>query len=121
MISGTKGIFRDYPPRLFIDGHGGRVLPTQGEEWMPLEPYKAAYEDPLWKDLGEIARQGGGHGGMDFIMNYRLVQTLREGLPPDSDVYDAADWSAPGPLSELSVSRQSEPVEFPDFRMNQSI
>jgi predicted dehydrogenase len=127
MISGTKGIFRDYPPRLFIDGH------SQGEEWLPLEPYKAAaedaeeyfryfrYEDPLWKDLGEIARQGGGHGGMDFIMNYRLVQTLRQGLPPDSDVYDAADWSAPGPLSELSISRQSQPVQFPDFRMNQSI
>jgi predicted dehydrogenase len=110
LISGTKGIFRDYPPRLFIDGH------SQGEEWLLLEPYQAVYEDQLWKDLGQLARQGGGHGGMDFIMNFRLIQTMLQGLPPDSDVYDAADWSAPGPLSELSVSRKSSPVNFPNFR-----
>jgi hypothetical protein len=55
---------------------------------------------------------------MDFIMNYRLVQLMREGLMPDSDVYDAADWSAPGPLSEQSVALRSAPVDFPDFRRN---
>ncbi len=110
LISGTRGIFRDYPPRLFLEGVG------VGEEWLPLEEYKQRWEDPLWTNLGDLARKRGGHGGMDFLMNYRLIQTLREGLPPDSDVYDAADWSAPGPLSEVSVARRSAAVDFPDFR-----
>jgi len=110
LVSGTKGTFRDYPPRLYLDGVG------KEEEWLDIEPYRQEWEDPLWREVGEIARQRGGHGGMDYLMNYRLVQTLREGLPPDSDVYDAAEWSAPGPLSEASVANRSIPVDFPDFR-----
>ena len=48
-------------------------------------------------------------------MNWRLIECLREGLVPDMDVYDAASWSAPGPLSEQSVASRSAPVSFPDF------
>jgi hypothetical protein len=110
LISGTRGTFRDYPPRIFLDGY------NQEESWMDMDAFQQEWEDPLWTEFGEKARQLGGHGGMDFIMNYRLVQTLRDGLPPDSDVYEAVEWSAPGPLSEISVARHSEPVDFPDFR-----
>ena len=63
----------------------------------------------------DCARKKGGHGGMDFIMAYRLVQTMHEGLMPDYDVYDAAAWSAPFPLSEMSVAKGGAPVKFPDF------
>ena len=110
LVSGTRGTFRDYPPRLYLDGV------SKHEEWMSLDEYRAQWEDPLWKTFGEQARKQGGHGGMDFIMNYRLTQIVREGLVPDSDVYDAADWSAPGPLSDLSIARRSAPVDFPNFR-----
>ena len=65
--------------------------------------------------MGEIARKRGGHGGMDFLMNWRLIQCFHEGIPPDMDVYDAAAWSAPGPLSEQSVAKGSAPIRFPDF------
>lgn len=109
-ISGTRGIFKDYPPRLYIEGE------SSGEEWLPLDDYRAQWEDPLWTNLGELARKRGGHGGMDFLMNYRLLQVLQQGLPPDSDVYEAVEWSVPGPLSELSVARGSAPVAFPNFR-----
>ncbi|MBV9852695.1 MAG: Gfo/Idh/MocA family oxidoreductase [Armatimonadetes bacterium] len=107
LLQGTKGAFRDYPPGVFFDGQTEHV-------WQPLNTVKE-YEDPLWRDTGAAARAAGGHGGMDFLMIYRLIRCLRDGLPPDIDVYDAAAWSAPGPLSELSVSQGSAPLHFPDF------
>ena len=106
-IQGTKGIFEDYPARIYIEGDGP-------ERWSPIDGYKSKYEHTLWRELGEKARAGG-HGGMDFVMAYRLIQTMREGLTPDMDVYDAASWSAPGPLTELSAQKGSMPVQFPDF------
>jgi hypothetical protein len=108
LIAGTKGIFRDYPPRIYVDG--GRR-----EEFGPLDPYKEEFTHPYWKQVGELARELGGHGGMDFVMAYRLIEGMRQGAAPDIDVYDAAAWSAPGPLSELSVSKGGAPVKFPDF------
>ncbi len=109
LIQGTKGIFRDYPPRIFIEGQAG------GHAWTSLDKYKEQFESPLWKNQGEMARKLGGHGGMDYLMCYRLVQCMREGLEPDIDVYDAAAWSVPGPLSQVSVAKGSMPVKFPDF------
>lgn len=109
LISGTKGVFRDYPPRIYLDGQPG------AEQFTSIDAYKEKYEHPLWQKSGEMARKMGGHGGMDFILLYRLAECMREGLPPDIDVYDAASWSAAGPLSERSVASGSEPVKFPDF------
>jgi predicted dehydrogenase len=108
LIAGVSGIFRDYPPRLFIDGE------TVGDAWAPLDPYKSRYEHPFWTRMGDAARKSGGHDGMDFLMCYRLIECMREGLVPDMDVYDAAALSAPAPLSELSVA-EGKPVSFPDF------
>jgi len=108
LIQGTKGIFEDYPPRVFIDGQ-------KDEEWQKLDDFKEKYEHALWKNNGEMARKTGGHGGMDYIMNFRLMDCLKRGLPPDNDVYDAAAWSAPTPLSEASVAAKGAPQKFPDF------
>src|ERR1700743_1806550 len=113
-IAGTKGIFTDYPPRIYIDGQ------NKDESWEPVEQDNPQskwkqYEYPLWTREGESAKKNGGHGGMDYIMIYRLLQCVREGLPPDMDVYDAAAWSSVTPLSEQSVKAGSAPMEFPDF------
>jgi hypothetical protein len=75
----------------------------------------AQYEHPLTKQIGEKARNVGGHGGMDFIMDYRLSYCLRKGLPLDQDVYDAATWSSIVELSNLSVNNRGNSVEVPDF------
>ncbi len=109
LIAGTKGMFRDYPARLYIDGQ------KEGEQFVGLDGYKADFEHELWSSKGELARKSGGHGGMDYIMCWRVIQCMREGIAPDFDVYDAAAWSAPGPLSEISVAKGSAPVKFPDF------
>jgi len=83
MIQGTKGIFADYPARVFIDGQ-------KDEEWQKADAFKEKYEHPLWKNNGEMARKTGGHGGMDYIMNFRLMDCIKRGHPPDTDVYKAA-------------------------------
>ena len=113
-ISGTKGIFADYPPRIFFDGTK-RADGSDQEDWQTIDAFRDKYEHPLWKTNGDLARKMGGHGGMDYIMNYRLMDCLKRGLVPDINVYDAAAWSAPTPLSETSVAQNGAPQKFPDF------
>jgi hypothetical protein len=108
MIAGTKGMFRDYPPRVYVDG-------DRPEAFKPLDRYKEKYTHPYWKKVGDLAKELGGHGGMDFVMAYRLIECIRQGTAPDMDVYDAATLSAPVPLSEESVAKGSIPLKFPDF------
>jgi Oxidoreductase family, NAD-binding Rossmann fold len=107
MIAGTKGIFEDYPPRIYFDG-------DKDDAYGSLDQYKD-YAHPLWQRMGEVAKKAGGHGGMDYLMLYRLLQCVREGFAPDMDVYDAAAWSSVGPLSVSSVAKGSAPIDFPDF------
>ena len=109
LLQGTKGIVRKYPEqKIYIEE---KSLP---HTWEPLENYAAEYEHPLWKTLGQNI-EGAGHGGMDYIENYRLIKCLRTGTPPDMDVYDAAALSAVSQLSERSVARSGQPMDFPDF------
>jgi hypothetical protein len=108
LVQGTRGVFAGFPDRIFIEGE------AEGHEWSDVEPYRERFEHPLWSEQADDA-EGAGHGGMDYLEDYRLVRCLLEGTPTDMDVYDAAALSAPVELSELSVARGSEPVEFPDF------
>ncbi|MDD4848761.1 MAG: Gfo/Idh/MocA family oxidoreductase [Bacteroidales bacterium] len=111
IISGTKGFAQKYPVE-------GLAFDPNAHSFMPEDEYKKfmkEWEHPLTKEIGEKAREVGGHGGMDFIMDYRLIYCLRNGLPLDQDVYDAAEWSCISALSEMSVTNGSVPVEIPDF------
>jgi hypothetical protein len=114
MVVGTKGAFRDYPPMVCI----GR--PEQ-DAWTTLDVYKDRYEDSLWTGVRGCAGNPCRHGDMDSIMNRRLIQCMREGLAPDIDVYDAATWSASGPLSILSMEKGGAPVQFPDFTRGKAL
>ncbi len=85
---------------------------------MSAEEYKALeqkYLPPIVKKMGEIAKNVGGHGGMDFLMDWRTIDCLRNGLPLDQDVYDAALWSCIAPLSGWSVAHRSNSIDVPDF------
>lgn len=109
LVSGTKGIAQKYPePERIAFGH----------EWIKKEELDALYEKytpQIVKHIGDIAREVGGHGGMDFMMDWRLIDCLRNGLPLDQNVYDAASWSCILPLSGRSVGKKSMTVEIPDF------
>ena len=89
-----------------------------GHRWVDDERMKELeekYTYEIVKKIGDMAKKVGGHGGMDFLMDWRLIDCLRNGLPMDQDVYDAALWSAISPLSEWSVANRSNSVDVPDF------
>ncbi|MCG3131266.1 MAG: Glycosyl hydrolase family 109 protein 1 [Phycisphaerae bacterium] len=108
IVQGTRGLFEKWPERVHVEGR------SPGHEWENLDAYYAEFEHPLWKSEA-VKRASGGHGGMDFLEDYRLIQCLRAGVPLDMDVYDAAAWSVLGPLSEASVARRARTTDVPDF------
>jgi predicted dehydrogenase len=109
VLNGTKGSARKYP------------LPEQisfGDTWIgkdELAELSRRHEPAIVTHIGKIAAEIGGHGGMDFMMDWRLIDCLRNGLPLDQDVYDAALWSSIGPLSELASKRRTSHADVPDF------
>jgi Oxidoreductase family, NAD-binding Rossmann fold len=108
MVQGTKGLFQGYPNRVYVEGRG------KEDEWQEATEVAKQFEHPLWKDLAERA-SGAGHGGMDYIEDYRLIKCLREGRPTDMNVYDAAALSAVVELSTRSNAHKSAPLDVPDF------
>lgn len=108
VVSGTEGYAQKYPqPRV-----------SKGHAWMKEEEMKELekkYTPEIVQKVGELAKKVGGHGGMDFMMDWRLIDCLRNGLPLDQDVYDAALWSCISPLSEWSVANRSNSIDVPDF------
>jgi hypothetical protein len=99
--------------------NSGNPYPTHGLgpvcQYTELEALKAKYIHPLWAKQGEYAKKMGGHGGMDTLMDMRLIHCLQNGLPLDISVYDSALWSSVVGLSVRSVARKGAPVEIPDF------
>lgn len=113
-IAGVKGALAGFPNRMSIEGltKGHDQGWAENEEW---EAIAAKYEHPLFKRMGELSKKMGGHGGMDFLMLFRIIECLRVGQPLDQNVYEGCFWSAVGPLSEKSVAEDGMPQVFPDF------
>ena len=112
LISGTEGIARKWP------GPEERI--AKGHDWLNKEEMNVLHEKympEIVKHVGVMARQVGGHGGMDFMMDWRLIDCLRNGLPLDQDVYDAALWSSIAPLSERSVANRSNSIDKTNPRL----
>ena len=107
-LSGTKCFAQKYPIQQIAFGH-------EVADEAKMKELEEKYTPEIVRRVGEMAKQVGGHGGMDFIMDWRLIDCLRNGLPMDMDVYDAAAWSSITPLSEYSIANGSAPIEIPDF------
>ena len=104
--------------QLKASGVQPKVDDLNSHGFMPREEMVALvekYQHPILKKYGEMAKEVGGHGGMDYIMDYRLVYCLRNGLPLDMDVYDLAEWCCMAELTRLSLENGSAPVAVPDF------
>lgn len=113
LIQGTKGTLKGFPNGMAIEDitktyHGW----AENEAW---EEIAVKYEHPLYKRVGELSIEMGGHGGMDYLMLFRIIECLQKGEPLDQNVYEGCFWSAVGPLSEQSVTEDGMPQAFPDF------
>lgn len=123
-LTGTDGFANKYP----VEGYVFRSLQDtaivadhenlSAHDFVPEDVKNSLlqkYKHPIQIELEERAKEVGGHGGMDYIMDSRLVYCLLNGLPLDEDVYDAAEWSSLGELTRISLENNSAPVEVPDF------
>ncbi len=117
-LSGTEATFFGYPPQLAIDSPARYGLSAKSShKWISpddLVKMRERFTHPLWDRLKERAKASG-HGGMDYVMSYRLLDCIRKGITPDMTVYDAALWSCIIELSAKSVETGSMPVAVPDF------
>ncbi|MFJ5837111.1 Gfo/Idh/MocA family protein [Streptomyces shenzhenensis] len=114
-LAGTRGIFEDYAG---TSATGGRIYVEpdhSGHSWRDFDTYRKEFDHWLWKTIGDDAANNGGHDGMDYVLQWRTVQSMRAGLVPDLDVYDAAVWCSPVPLSVKSLAAGGRPVQIPDF------
>lgn len=109
VLQGTKGLVEGYPRRVYVEGHSDRE-----DRWDTVEKWFATHDHPLWTS-DAVTQATRGHGGMDFLEDWRLIHCLRKGLPTDQNVYDAAAWSVITPLTEQSVASRSRPLSIPDF------
>lgn len=110
LLSGEFGFAQKYPQECICMNDS--ATPVEPEQ---LEELKAKYTPELIQHIGEVAKKFGGHGGMDFTMDWRLVDCLRSGIPFDLDVYDAVAWSCLTPLTLWSVLNRSNSIDVPDF------
>jgi len=124
-LTGTKGFANKYPVEGYaLDSKSISSVITPNHENLTAHSYVSEdikkalmekYKHPIVAGIEEKAKKVGGHGGMDFIMDYRLIHCLQNGLPLDMDVYDLAEWCCLAPLTEISLNHNSAPVEIPDF------
>ena len=122
-VVGTDGYAGKYPVQLYclrekssLEGGYDALGTEKIYSGDALKELQQKYPNPLMSpEFVELARSVGGHGGMDFIMDYRLVYCLHNGLPLDMDVYDLAEWCCVSDLSRLSLENGNRPVEVPDF------
>lgn len=113
-IQGTDGLWMNDGDHVYIEGQSKPHLWDDSEEWLKK------YDHTLWSSLESQASEAG-HGGMDFIMMYDLINAIHNKKPAPMDCYDAAAWSAISGLSEMSVARGGALVDFPDFTRGQWI
>jgi hypothetical protein len=108
LIQGTRGLIQGWPNRVHLETR------SPAHEWESLDAYYDEFEHPLWRSAA-VQQATRGHGGMDFLEDFRFISCLRAGVPTDQNVYDAAAWSVVCELTERSVADRSRPQDIPDF------
>ena len=124
-LTGTNGFANKYPVQQYCFRPDERLAEAD-VDYENLNMHRAVseevktklmqqYKHPIHQEIEEVAKKVGGHGGMDYVMDYRLIYCLRNGLPLDMDVYDMAEWCCLPELTRISMENGNMPVMVPDF------
>jgi predicted dehydrogenase len=133
LIQGTKGTGKGFPFGIALDYGKDEGLPqalfkklagkkdhTNYHGWATdQQAFYDEFDHPLYTRMAGVAKKMGGHGGMDAIMNFRVIECIRTGQPLDQNLYEGCLWSAVTPLSRKSVAEDGMPQDFPDFTRGQ--
>ena len=111
LLSGTEGFAQKYPIPMFAFAPDSENAIT-GEECNSIVE---RYKHPFVAEYKERGTELCGRRWIDYAMDCRLIHCLRNGLPLDMNVYDAALWSCLVELTHTSASNNGAPVEIPDF------
>ncbi len=136
-LSGTNGIYSHEHNALYIEGvtpprprpsssgaPSSRPLPARNpshsdEWWEPFDPYQEKYDHVWHREVQQIAstlkRDVVSHGAPDYLEIKLFVEAACTKEPLPLDIYDSVVMSAPVALSDISISKGSAPVPFPDF------
>jgi hypothetical protein len=117
-LSGSMGIYSHEHNAIYLEGVS--PLPRgEGEAWEPFEPYQEKYDHVWHRGVQQIAstlkRDVVSHGAPDYLEIKMFVEAARDKGPLPLDIYDSVVMSAPVALSDISISKGSAPVPFPDF------
>lgn len=114
MIQGTRGLYREQPATVYVEGRTAK-----SHDWEPFEPYEAEYDHKWWKPNGEGERGAdqlaAGHSGTDDLEVRLFLDAARQKAPTPLDLYDSLTMSAVIGVSEASIAKGGVPLPFPDF------
>ncbi len=120
LLSGTNAVYISHPDRISTsENHTG----WGHYDWLPEDELKSLLEEytpEINKRFEELSKQAeqldkSGHSYYQTsAVDWRIIDCLRNGLPMDMDVYQAATSSAMTPLRLWSVKNRAF-VDVPDF------
>ena len=111
LVSGTEGFAQKYPTPMYAFAPNSENIITGNACDEIIEKYKHQFVAEYKERGTELC----GRRWIDYAMDCRLIHCLRNGLPLDMNVYDAALWSCLVELTDTSANNGGAPVEIPDF------
>ena len=113
-LQGTKGCYEAArglgdQPKIWLAEHSDQIA------WQSLSDFEEQYMPEIWRNPSMEALQAG-HGGGDYLEVREFVDSIINDTKSPIDIYESLDMTVPGLVSEVSINRDSIPVEVPDFR-----
>ena len=113
-LQGTKGCYEAArglgdQPKIWLAEHSDQIA------WQSLSDFEEQYMPEIWRNPSMEALQAG-HGGGDYLEVREFVDSIINDTKSPIDIYESLDMTVPGLVSEVSINRESIPVEVPDFR-----
>ena len=113
-LQGTKGCYEAArglgdQPKIWLAEHSDQIA------WQSLSDFEEQYMPEIWRNPSMEALQAG-HGGGDYLEVREFVDSIINDTKSPIDIYESLDMTVPGLVSEVSINRESIPIEVPDFR-----